>query len=139
MSHIKIDDVRDYILDRCAEDNQLYLDVVFSGDEIQNAMKRAAREYNSVPPLISTVHWEHLDDSTNLFLDAIVAHLYISRISQLQRNDIKHDVGGVSVDLEQRQIEYMTKMIPFFLDRFKEATHARKLTANLRAAYGRIG
>jgi hypothetical protein len=136
---LTIDDVRHFILDRSAEDNALDLDLAFSDDEVRDAFKRAAREYNSIPPFIGTVDPSDLPDDTNLFLDATVVQLYISRMSRLQRNDLDYSAGGVSVELEKRQIAHMKEMIPFHRDRFLEAAKAKKVFLNLRRAYGQVG
>lgn len=138
-SYLVIEDIRNYIWDREAGDNQLELDLAFSDDEIRDAMKRAAREYNSVPPYASCVDVAQLPADTNLFLDATVFQLYISRISRMQRNDIDYSAGGVAVELEKKQIGYMKEMIPFHRDRFLEATKAQKMFLNLRRAFGRVG
>ncbi len=136
---LTIADVRQYILDRSAEDNALDLDLAFSDDEIRYAFKRAAREYNSIPPYIGQVDPSDLPDDTNTFLDATVMQLYISRLSKLQRNDIDYKAGGMSVELEKRQIAHMQDMIKFHRDRFLEAARAKKVHLNLRRAFGRVG
>lgn len=137
--YLTIDDVRNFIWDRSAADNQLEIDLAFSDEEIRDAMKRAAREYNSVPPFVSGADPAALPSDTNLFLDATVFQLYISRISRMQRNDIDYSAGGVTVELEKKQIAYMKEMIPFHRDRFLEATKAQKIFRNLRNAFGRVG
>jgi hypothetical protein len=137
--YLTIEDVRNFIWDRSAADNQIELDLAFSDDEIRDAMKRAAREYNSVPPFVTEADPAGLPADTNLFLDATAFQLYISRISRMQRNDIDYSAGGVSVELEKKQIAYMKEMIPFHRDRFLEATKAQKVFRNLRRAFGRVG
>ena len=139
MSYLTIADVRAYIWDRSAEDNQLELDLAFSDDEIRDAMKRAAREYASIPPYSSGVDPAELPADTNMFLDAVVLHLYISRISRLQRNDIDYSAGGVQVELDKKQIAYMKEMIPFHRDRFVDAAKSFKIFTNLRQAFRRVG
>lgn len=139
MSAITIEDVRNYIWDRSIEDNQLELDLAFSDAEIVDAMKRAAREYNSIPPLVGNADPACLDGTTNLFLDAIALHLYISRMSNMQRNDIDYTAGGVTVEMEKRQIDYMKEMIPFHRDRFLAAAEAQKNRINIRRGMRRIG
>ena len=139
MSFLTVDDVRSYIWDRTAQDNEIEMDLVFSSEEILRAMTSAAREYNSIPPFVAQVTDSQLPGDTNMFLDAVVMFLYISRMSRMQRNDIQYDGGGETVDLEKKQIEYMKQMIPFHQQRFKEAASARKTFTNLRSCFGRIG
>jgi hypothetical protein len=136
---ITIEDVRNFIWDRSSEDNQIELDLAFSDDEIRDAMRRAAREYNSVPPYVSHADPAKLEADTNIFLDAIAMQLYISRISRMQRNDIDYTAGGMQVELEKKQIGYMKEMIPFHKERFLDAAKAQKVFRNLRRAFGRVG
>ena len=63
----------------------------------------------------------------------------ILEISRMQRNDIDYSAGGMTVELEKKQIAYMKEMIPFHRDRFLEATKAQKIFRNLRGAFGRVG
>jgi hypothetical protein len=139
MSVITTDDVRSFIWDRTAADNEIEMDLAFSPEEILQAMKSAAREYNSIPPLIGGVDANCLPGDTNMFLDAIAMFLYISRMSRMQRNDIEYDAGGVNTALEKKQIIYMREMIPFHRDRFVSAAQTEKIHRNLRSAFGRIG
>lgn len=136
---LRIADVRAFILDRNVEDNSLEMDLTFSDEEIIDAFKRAAREYNSIPPFVGSVDPAALPDDTNVFLDATAMQLYISRVSRLQRNDVDYTAGDVTVALEKRQIEHLLKMIQFHRERFVEAAKAQKITRNLRRAYGRVG
>lgn len=137
--YLTADDVRSFIWDRTAADNEVDMDLVFSEKEILEAMKRAAREYNSVPPFVDAVDAQHLPGDTNMFLDAVAMQLYISRMSKLQRNDIDYDAGGSNVAFERRQIAYLKEMIPFHRDRFLEAAKNRKIHINLRSCFGRVG
>ncbi len=137
--YIQVDDVRNSVLDRTAEDNELYMALVFTTEDIEDAMRRAAREYNSVPPLINTVYWNQLPAHTNIFLDATVLHLYLSRLAKLQRNDIEYTSGGVEVALEKKQIAHLKDSIPMYRDRFLDAAKAEKLSLNIRRGFGRVG
>lgn len=130
--------VRSYILDRTASDNQLDLDLSFSDAEIAEAMTFAAREYNSLRPLVGSANPACLDGSTNMFLDAIVAGLYIGKMANMQRNDIDYTVGGVTVSIETRQITYMRESMPFHLNRFKEAAVARKRVLNANQGFAAL-
>lgn len=134
--YLQIQDVRDYVWDRSLDDNYLELDLTFSDDEILNAMKRAAREFNSIPPYVSKVEPARLPNDTNIFLDATVAQLYISRLNQLSRDDIDYTAGGVSTNLVQKQIEHMRLLGREHQARFKEAAANYKITRNLRDAFG---
>lgn len=137
--YLTIDAVRNYILDRTIQDNQIDLDLAFSPEEITNAMGYAARAYASIPPFVGSPDASRLPMRTNVFLDATAVGLYIGRLSRLQRNDIDYKSGTVTVELEKKQIEYMKDMIKFHQGEFKEAAKALKVAQNLRRARGRIG
>ena len=132
-------DVREYILDRSIADNALDLDLTFDDAEIISAMKRAAREFNSIPPFVSRVNPDQLPDDTNLFLDAIAVQLYISRLSKLQRSDIDYTAGGVTTNLVAKQLEHLQSGIKFHDERFRSAATALKIGINLQQAYGQVG
>lgn len=128
-------DVRYYLLDRSVEDNDLDLDLSFSSEEIDDAMKRAARAYNSMPPFVSSVVWSSLPDDTNIFLDAIAEQLYVSLLAKLSRNDIDYQGGDVSVNIVSKRIEHLKGLIKEHRARWQEAARDIKLTTNLLYAF----
>ena len=97
-------DVRAFIQDRNAADNS-GLDLAFSPEDVKDAMRRAAREYNSVPPLfIGVGNGDCLPDDTNIFLDATAEQLYLSELARLARSDIDYSAGGVVTPIERQLI-----------------------------------
>lgn len=134
-NYITEEDVRNFVLDRNIEDNDLLLDLAFSPEEIEDAMKRAAREWNSIPPYVSTADPSKLDASMNLFLDAIAQQLYISELNKLMRNDIDYTAGGVGTNLEQKRISHLRELISFHGDRFRQAARDIKIALNLNQTY----
>ena len=101
--YITISDVRFYIMDRGSEDNPYLLDLAYSDEEISGAMRSAAREYNSVPPLgVETVHPGHLPADTNLFLDGIfsVPNAKLHRLATLFVQDHMQITGGLSGEIK---------------------------------------
>lgn len=128
-------DIRDFILDRSVDDNA-GLDLSFSSADIAQAMKRAAREYNSIPPVFIQVDdKDHLPSETNMFLDATAEQLYISEKARLTRDDIDYSAGGVVTPIARQRIKHLDDLIKFHGERFQTAAKAQKLTANLRRAY----
>jgi glutathionylspermidine synthase len=138
-SNITEDDVRMFMLDRSAADNDLDGDLSFSSEEIADAMDRAAREYNSVPPLVSNIRAQHMNKDTNMFLDAIAQQLYISAVAKLKRNDIDYTAGGVGTNLEAKRIDHYMKLIALHGERFREAAQNIKVAQNLRSAFRHFG
>ena len=128
-------DVRYYLLDRTVEDNDLDLDLSFSPDEIEDAMKRAARAYNSVPPFVGSVTWNNLPDDTNLFLDAIAEQLYLSLLAKLTRNDIDYVGGDVQINLVAKRIAHLKELIKDHRARWRETARDIKVAANLSKAF----
>ena len=136
---INEEDVRMFVLDRSAADNDLDGDLSFSPEEIAEAMDRAAREYNSIPPLLSNVQGNRLTKQTNVFLDAIAQQLYIASVARLMRNDIDYTAGGVQTNLEAKRISHYEKLIEFHGKRFKEVAQNIKIAQNISNAFVHFG
>lgn len=135
-SIITIDDVRQFSQDRTADDNQLLSGLAFSDDEIRAAMRFAAREYNSIPPIGGSITADDLPGDTNMFLDAIMWGLYIGAISRMARNQIEYTAGNATVNLEKTQIAYMRELAKIHADRFQQAARTWKLSCNLSQFFG---
>ena len=133
---ITVEDVRHFMMDRTTDDNDLLVDLAYSDDEIKQAMVRAARDFNSVPPLVVTANPEYLDAQTNLFLDGIAKHLYMASMSKSMRNDMDYTAGGVSTNIEQKRIEHMKFLIQMHDQRFKEMATTYKVAINIAEGFG---
>ena len=137
MSYITIDDVRHYIMDRSAEDNEIEMDLAFTDDEITRALKSAMRDYNGTLPLCSSYdNASRLPDDTNMFLDGATAHLYQALWNKLTRSDIDYTAGGVTTNLVTKQIAHAKEKMEFYAARFKEVASAIKIQINVNAAWG---
>jgi hypothetical protein len=133
------EDIRNFILDRTIEDNELQLDLTYSSEEISDAMVRAGRDYNSVPPFTDSVHPGALPADTNLFLYGTAYHLFLSRISKLSRNDIDYTAGNVGTNPVAKQLQHLQFLAKEMRAEFKEmATHI-KVAINVRESFGQIG
>jgi hypothetical protein len=133
------EDVRNYVLDRTIEDNELEMDLTFSSEEIADAMRRCARSYNSITPMVSFVDADCLSSDTNVFLDGVVAQLYISRMSKLMRNDVDYTAGNVGVNIVEKQIKHLGEMAKYHKAEFITAAKAIKCTINTMNAWGQLG
>lgn len=120
-----------FILDRSIDDNDLILDLAYDDAEISNAMVRAAREYNGIPPLCSYADPDTLCADTNMFLDGIAAQLYLSTLSKLMRNDIDYNSGGVTTNIVAKRIGHLKELIKLHQDRFMEAVSNQKKFINI--------
>lgn len=137
--YVTVEDVRSYVLDRSIQDDVLGLDLAFSDDEIIDAMRRCAREYNSIPPFVTTWNENKLPGDTNIALDGIVLHLYLARLAKLQRQDFDYQAGGIQVNDVAKEIGHLGSAIKLYGERFRSAAQTRKLVINLEGAYGIVG
>lgn len=127
-------DVRAYLADATRADND-GMDLYFTPKDIAEAMKRAARAYNSIPPLILFAQGDALPDDTNIFLDATAAQLFISELNKLTRRDIDYDAGGVQAPIERARINHLKNLIDFHTKLFMEAAKPYKVAQNIKRAY----
>lgn len=132
MNYLTSEDVRNFMLDRTAADNELDMDLSFSPEEVADAMKRAAREANSVPPLIGNVDGTHLPGDTNIFLYATAEQLYLSKVQQLMRNDVEYTAGGISASASGTEIKHLKGLIKEFSQTWKQQWADQKRAINLR-------
>lgn len=137
---LTIEDVRLFLLDRGPDDNEISIDLTFSDAEITNAMVRAAREYNSIPPLfVETVNPDALPTDTNMFLYGTAAQALLSRKAKLMRNDIDYQAGNVQVSPVRKELGYIDSLQKELKDSFIIEARQRKLTLNVLNGFGEIG
>jgi hypothetical protein len=139
--YVTIDAIRDYLMDRTVDDNEIDFDLTFEDPEIEKAMGHGLRDYNSVPPISigGSCDPSQLPADTNIFFDATIVHLYTSLIAKLSRNDVDVAAGGVKVNINAKRIEHLTRLRKQHKEDFLEAAKARKLTLNYRKCFGRVG
>lgn len=133
--YLSIEEMRMFLLDQKAEDNALDLDLSFSDEEILSAMKRAAREYNSIPPFVSSVDYRRLPNDTNVFLHATAEQIYIAELARAKRNDMDYTAGNVSANLEQKRITHFEGLVKFHREIWTDTATKIKVAANLAKAY----
>lgn len=140
LNYITNDDVRMFILDDTVERNDLDMDLSFSDEEVERAMLRAGREYNSITPIgVGSVDPRALPNDTNIFLDATAEQLYLSKLAQLSRNDMDYETGGVSINAERVRIQHFKELIKLHRERWYSRAKEAKMSINIRYAYGRVG
>lgn len=133
--YITAKDVRMFIMDRNVDDNDLLMDLAYDDAEVSDAMVRAAREYNSLPPFCSYADPDRLDATTNMFLDAIAAQLYLSTLNKLMRNDIDYNAGGVTTNIVAKRIGHLKELIKVHQDRFQQTASAQKKAINISQGF----
>lgn len=135
------DDVRSYIKDKVESDNPLNAgELRYTSEEIASAMRTAAREFNSLPPIgVIYVDQNSLPGDTNVFLDGTTAALLRMTLLKEAANDIQVSGGNVQVQVGSVQIAHLKTLIPMFDERFRKAATDIKVARNLMDACGSIG
>lgn len=134
------EDVRAYLQDVSFEDNDVLGDLRFTSEQIDAAMRGAAREWNSLPPLICPItNGAQLPGDTNIFLDAIAAQLYRGLAAKLSAEDIPLNAGNMTGDITARQLQHCRKLAQEYQQRFVAAAVQYKRTINIQRAFGQIG
>lgn len=136
--YLTVEEMRHFMMDRSAQDNELYRDIAYSDEEILKAMERAARSYNSIPPLVHRVRSNQLPLDTLMFFHATAEQLLISTLSKLRRNDIQYEGGGITTNLVAARIRHFEKEIQEHRDLFRREAYDAKLQRNLNMAYRTI-
>ena len=139
MQTLTVDLVRRHILDRSIKDNQVELDLFFSDEEIKDAMANCAREYNSIPPYVGHAHAEHLTAESMVFIYGTVKQLYLSKIAQYSRNNVKFSGGSLQVDLYGDRMKYFTESFKFYDESFTKEAMQMKQAINLAGMFGPVG
>lgn len=130
-------DVRFYLKDRTADDHILLPDIAFTSEDIAEAMKIAARRYNSVRPYVDYADPTNLPDTTNMFLDGIAGALFDILQVNYALNDIDYNAGSVQV--HDNLLKNSKELADYFNKRFIETATQIKVARNLQQAYGSIG
>ena len=108
---LTVEDVRQFMFDRTIQDNELEMDLSFEDNDILEAMKRAARDANSIPPYSASWTADCLPNDTNIFLYATAEQLYMSGLQRLMRNDTEYTAGGVTGSTSKARIQHYGGLI----------------------------
>lgn len=139
-NYVTVGEVRAYLVDQTPEDNELEMDLSFTDEQIQTAMRMAARDYNSQPPIgVSTADPTQLPADTNLFFNGILTHLFTMKVNQWRRNDMDYSAGGVGANIVAKRIANLEKSRNEHRELFTREARDIKVTLNLRKAWGRVG
>lgn len=135
-TYLTTQDVRDFLMDRSLDDNELGGDLEYDDEEIEQAMRRAAREYNSIPPLgVGSVHAQNLPSHDNILLEAVAEQLCRTTIHRLRRQDLDYTAGGVGVNLVAKRIEHLRIQIDEHRQAWEPRAREKKLTINNNLAF----
>ena len=139
MSAITIDEVREEVLDRSADDHLVIADLAFTDDDITYAMKACARKYNSIPPIHITTKWDQLPSDTMLFYDGITWALVRRWLRNAEMNDFQYKAGNVAANVQGDRVNNLRNILKRTEAEFVEAAMIRKQTYNIISGYGNIG
>ena len=130
------DDIRHFIWDRTISDNPLELDLEFSDEEIGHARRFAAMMWNSIPPYVRQISANQVPTNGDYgFLLAIVYHLFVAKLMSLQRKDLDYSAGNLTVDINKRRIDYLSKWVVALKQEATEVIKTQKLSENLESGY----
>lgn len=134
--YINVQAVRDFILDRSAQDNVLDMDLSFGEDEIKSAMLNTLAAFNGLPPYSITVTNPAKIPYRIYFLHGIIKHLYLSALAKIQRNRVEYAAGNMTSDPDAARAKYFAEAIAMHNQEFVEGARNHKIEVNLNAAYG---
>ena len=129
---LSIEDVRMFMLDRSAEDNALDMDLSFSNEEITEAMRRAARETNDMPPYTAQVNPDCLPGDSNIWLHAVAEQLCVAKLANLARNDVQYNADGVSASDTANRIQHFQGLIKLHRSIWEDRLQHLKVRNNMR-------
>jgi len=128
------DDVREYLVDTCAEDNELLDDIDFTPSQIKLAMKMAANAFNELPPFTLVVEGHNMPCSEWAML-AVQEQLYRMRLNQLERNAFQYQAGNTSFDEDSTRITNLKAALQRIAD-WRSAARSLKVARNVSNSYG---
>jgi hypothetical protein len=137
LGQIDVQDVREFIWDRTIADNPIDLDLVFSDDEITNAMRWAAMKYNETPPYVDKVNAAYLPYGM-LFLNGVAASLYLSKLLLDSRPDIEYQSGSMTIDVYKRKLDHLKNFAAVFKTDFETMIRERKVSINVHSYFRRL-
>lgn len=137
-SAFTVEDVRHFIYDRVASDSPVLMDLAFSNEEIQNAMRFCCISYNSILPYVENITPDRIPNNI-AFIHGIIYHLYLAKWGQLIRQDLDYTAGNTSVEHVKRWIAHLEAGMKLHKAEFDKAAKDRKIAKNLESAYGCVG
>lgn len=139
-SYLTVEDIRYAVMDRTPEDNELEFDLAFTDEEIALAMRHAAMDFNTIPPIGGMMaDPSMLPACYSTFLDGTIAKLYTTLLAKLRRNDMDYTAGGVSANIVQKRIQHFERARQEHNEAFRTSARDLKITYNLSRIGGRVG
>ena len=135
--YLTADDLRVYLVDETAADNELLDAQDFKPSQITMAMKMAAAAFNDIEPRILGVTSDTLP-FTEWAMLAVQEQLFRMRLNQLQRNAVEYQAGNTAYDEDNARIKNMQEALGR-IGHWRTDANRLKVRWNNYDAYGDIG
>jgi hypothetical protein len=136
---ISIDDVREEMLDREADDHLVLAKLAFEDTDIEYAMKACARTFNSFQPYVGNATWDNLPLNSSVFFDGIAWALFRRWHRNVSMNDLDYSAGGLEANVQASLLKNLEGLREESWDKFEKRSMELKIHMNLADAYGIIG
>lgn len=134
---LTVSSVRDRLLDRGADDNELIGMVQWSDGEICRAVFDACRRYLNTPPTTIGIYYPQAFPWPDMLLIGTQAYLYINRGTQIERNKKTVRVPGLATDFQARG-QLFLKIGYQLLGQFENEACIRKKILDVDNCYGYV-
>lgn len=138
-NYIEVDDVREDMMDRMAEDHLVLPDIAFTNDDIEWAMEACARKFNSIKPLVCSTQGDKLPKSTSVFFDGIAWALIRRWHRNVSMNDYDYAAGGVTANVQGSLLRNLEKLRDKLESDFVSGATDLKVAINVDATFGNVG
>ena len=137
MATVTHDDIRHFLLDRGATDNDLLDDVEFSDADIMKACEFAVDQWNITPPLINRYTPNSFPHKAILVMSAS-AWLIRSKAINFERNVLSSVTrSGTQVNEKAKMQTYMS-LAKELSSEVKELTKSLKIAENIAVGWGYV-
>ena len=132
-------DVRMFLIDRGAADNELLDAPEFAPDQLASAIRLCVDKYNSTPPLLCEGYDVHSFPYRYELITGTAGILLLMAALNLTRNKLPYTTReGTAVDDKARAADYI-RLAQSLSAEFDARIKALKVSANLRGMYGNVG
>lgn len=131
---ITLGEIRTSLVDSGRADNLLLDDVEFSDIQLFQAMVAPVREWNEMPPPISTFTTRDFPYK-GAWLKAILGHLHLMAAASYRRNFLNVTAGGLNVPDKNKEREYLAEGMRLTTE-YTEWVKVKKIELNMKLVSG---
>jgi hypothetical protein len=136
---ITIEDVREDVMDRTADDHLVLPDVQFTDADIEYAMRKACRRFSGLKPYSTAFDPDMIPLSSNFMFDGIAWALLSRWLTNVRMNDEDYQAGGVTAHVQGSLVKNLEKAAKEYEERFVSEGSDYKLILNINNGFGPIG